>query len=199
MSQPSQGLGTGSNEALLEARGVTVSFERRRATTQAVWREHLGKVQVDIQTEQAADPESKWSKLRITKVELIDGRGQPTERVATGESVTFRLHYATSEPVRDPVFSFAVSTPEGVLVTGPNTKEAQIRVDKVDGEGTVDMHVERLLLLLGAYDITAECTNDSVTHSYDRVNRALRFDVRPGVPHETYGGVVSLDGRWSID
>ena len=33
----------------------------------------------------------------------------------------------------------------------------------------------------------------------DQAIKALRFDVRPGVPHETYGGVVSLDGRWSID
>ena len=160
---------------------------------------YLGKVQVDIQTEQAADPESKWSKLRITKVELLDRRGQPIERVATGEAVTFRLHYATTEPVLNPVFGLAISTPEGVLVTGPNSKEAQVWVDKVDGEGTVDMHVDRLLLLLGAYDITVACTNDSVTHTYDHVSKALRFDVRPGVPHETFGGVVSLDGRWSIN
>ena len=159
----------------------------------------LGKVQVDIQAEEAADPESKWSKLRITKVELLDGRGRPVDRVATGEAVTFRLHYATTEPVLNPVFGLAISTPEGMVVTGPNTKEAKVQVDKVDGEGTVDMHVERLLLLLGAYDITAACTNDSVTHTYDQAIKALRFDVRPGVPHETYGGVVSLDGRWSID
>jgi ABC-2 type transport system ATP-binding protein len=160
---------------------------------------YLGKVQVDIQTEEAADPESKWTQLRITKVELLDGSGQPVTRVATGEPVTFRLHYATTEPVRSPVFSFAVSTPEGVLVTGPNTKEAKVWVDKVDGEGWVDMHVDRLMLLLGAYDITAECTNDSVTHSYDRLIKALRFDVQPGVPHETYGGLVSLDGQWKLD
>jgi hypothetical protein len=86
-----------------------------------------------------------------------------------------------------------------VLVTGPNTKEAEVWVDKVDGEGTVDLHVERLLLLLGAYDVTAECTNDSVTHSYHRLIKAMRFEVRPGEPHETYGGMVSLDGRWSVN
>lgn len=160
---------------------------------------YLGKVQVDIQAEEEANPESKWSQLRITRVELLNGEGRPVTRVATGEPVTFRLHYEAQEPVRNPVFSFAVTSPDGVLVTGPNTKEAKVRVDKVDGEGTVDMRVDRLMLLLGAYDITAECTNDSVTHSYHRLARALRFDVRPGVPHETYGGFVSLDGRWSID
>jgi ABC-type polysaccharide/polyol phosphate transport system ATPase subunit len=160
---------------------------------------YLGKVQVDIQAEEEANPASKWSKLRITSVEMLDGRGRPVTKVSTGERVTLRLHYEASEPVRNPVFSFAISTPDGVLVTGPNTKEAQVWVDKVEGEGTVDLHIDRLLLLLGNYDITAECTNESVTHSYHRLIRAMRFDVTPGVPHETYGGLVSLDGRWSID
>jgi ABC-type polysaccharide/polyol phosphate transport system ATPase subunit len=160
---------------------------------------YLGEVQVDMQAAEEADPTSSWSQLRITDVEMLDRQGRPVSQVATGESVTFRLHYEATEPVRNPVFSFAISTPDGVLVTGPNTKEAKVTVDKVEGEGSVDLHVDRLLLLLGAYDITAECTNDSVTHSYDRKARALRFDIRPGVPHETYGGLVSLDGRWSID
>lgn len=160
---------------------------------------YLGTVQVDMQEAEAADPSSKWSQLRITRVELLDGRGHPVDRVATGDTVTFRLHYEAAEPVRNPVFSFALSTPEGVLVTGPNTKEARVSVDKVEGEGSVDLRVERLLLLLGNYDVTAECVNESVTHSYDRKAKALRFDVIPGTPHETFGGLVSLDGTFSID
>ena len=160
---------------------------------------YLGVVQSHIQAADTADPESRWTQLRITDVEVIDARGRPVTQVSTGDEVTFRLHYEAAEPVRNPVFSFAVTTPEGVLVTGPNTREAEVWVDKVEGTGHVDMRIERLLLLLGAYDITAECTNESVTHSYDRRNRAVRFDVKPGVPHETYGGVVSLDGVWSID
>ncbi len=171
---------------------------QERGDANAVADAYLGAVQVDIQAAEDADPESRWNKLRITGVELVDGRGRPTTRVRTGDAVTFRMHYEAAEPIQSPVFGLAVSTPEGVLVSGPNTKEAEVRVDKVEGEGTVDLHVGRLLLLLGNYDVTASCTNDSVTHTYDQRIKALRFDVSPGVPHETYGGVVSLDGRWSI-
>ena len=160
---------------------------------------YLGKVQVDIQAAEAADPESRWSQLRIGEVELLDRHGRPVDRVATGDPVTFRLHYEAAEPVSNPVFSFAVSTPDGVLVTGPNTKEARVSVDKVEGAGTVDLRVDKLLLLLGNYDVTVECTNESITHSYHRKPKAMRFDVVPGVPHETYGGFVSLDGTFSID
>jgi ABC-type polysaccharide/polyol phosphate transport system ATPase subunit len=159
---------------------------------------YLGKVQVEKQAEEEADPESKWTKVRITRLELLDDRGGPTRRVRTGETVTFRLYYEADEPVTNPVFSFSLYTPGGVLVSGPNTLEARVSVDKIEGSGMVDMTVDRLLLLLGDYDLSAECVNDTVTHSYDRRHRDLRFMVRPGTPHETYGGLVSLDGRWTI-
>ena len=161
--------------------------------------EYLGTVQVEIQAQEDAQEEPRWSRLRIGDVEVLDARGHPTTKVATGDEVTFRMRYEASEPVLDPIFSFALTTPEGVLVTGPNTKEAEVRVDKVEGEGVVELHVPRLLLLHGAYDITIDCTNRDVTHSYDRRAKIMRFDVVPGVPHETYGGLFSVDGRFRID
>jgi ABC-type polysaccharide/polyol phosphate transport system ATPase subunit len=161
--------------------------------------EYLGTVQVEIQAHEDAQEEPRWSRLRIGDVEVLDARGHPTTKVATGDEVTFRMRYEASEPVLDPIFSFALTTPEGVLVTGPNTKEAEVRVDKVEGEGVVELHVPRLLLLHGAYDITIDCTNRDVTHSYDRRAKIMRFDVVPGVPHETYGGLFSVDGRFRID
>jgi Wzt C-terminal domain len=136
--------------------------------------------------------------VRITELELLDAQGRPTSQVATGDEVTFRLHYDAAAPVREPVFSFAVHTTDGVLVTAPNSKEAQVSVDKIDGPGHVDLHVGRLMLLLGSYDLSAECTDDTITHSFDRQHRALRFDVQPGKPHETFGGLVSVDGAWSV-
>jgi hypothetical protein len=62
----------------------------------------------------------------------------------------------------------------------------------------VDLRVPRLLLLLGNYDLSVECTDITATHSYDRLQRSFRFDVKPGTPHETKGGLTSLDGQWSI-
>ena len=97
------------------------------------------------------------------------------------------------------MFSFAIHTPEGVHVTGPNTKEAGVAVDRVEGSGHVDLHIDRLMLLLGSYDLSAECTNDSFSHTYHQRHRALRFDVKPGSPHETFGGLMSLGGRWAVD
>jgi ABC-type polysaccharide/polyol phosphate transport system ATPase subunit len=160
---------------------------------------YLGQIHLDIlAADGQVNPHRPAGQVSITGLELLDRQGRPASRVATGDQVTFRLHYDAAEPVTNPVFSFAVHTSDGVLVTGPNTKEAHVSLEKIEGTGHVDLTVDRFMLLIGSYDLSAECTNDTITHSYDRLHRALRFDVNPGTPHETFGGLVSLDGTWSL-
>ncbi|HKA84484.1 MAG TPA: ABC transporter ATP-binding protein [Acidimicrobiales bacterium] len=186
----------------------------RSLCDEAVWLEHggvreigkadqvadsyLGQVHLDMQAGVQANPHRPTGQVRITGLELLDEQGRLASGVATGDRVTFRLHYEAADPVRNPVFSFAVHTTDGVLVSGPNTKEAQVPLEKIEGTGHVDLTVDHLMLLLGSYDLTGECTDDTITHSFDRMHRALRFDVHPGTPHETFGGLVSFDGRWSL-
>ena len=70
--------------------------------------------------------------------------------------------------------------------------------DRVEGAGHVDVTVDRLLLLPGTYDLTVAFTDYSALHPFDYRHRVLRFDVEAGEPRESYGGVVSLGGRWSV-
>ncbi len=56
--------------------------------------------------------------------------------------------------------------------------------------------VDRLMLLPGTYDISASLYDYAIVHPFDFRQRVVRFDVDPGTPHETFGGVMSLDGRW---
>jgi hypothetical protein len=70
--------------------------------------------------------------------------------------------------------------------------------DQVEGEGVVEWHVGRIMLLPGTYDLTASAVDYAILQTFDFRQRALRFDVDPGIPHETFGGLVSLDGRWTV-
>ena len=128
----------------------------------------------------------------------LDALGQPSTDVRTGEAVTFRIHYSAEESIPDPTFAVAVHTLEGVLVTSPTTREAGLTCDRIDGRGVVDLAVDPLLLLPGTYDLSASVSDAAALHVYDTRHRAVRFDVEPGRPHETHGGVVSLAGRWHL-
>src|SRR5690606_36106434 len=115
------------------------------------------------------DQGTRWGsgQVRLTRIELLDARGAPTEQVRTGDAVTFRLNYDASEPVEHPVFGLGVYTLGGVQVTGPNTREAGVVAERIEGTGAVDLHVDPMLLLPGSYVVSATCTDDTLGHTYD--------------------------------
>ncbi len=135
---------------------------------------------------------------RIDHVELLDPQGQPTAIVHTGDRCTFRLHYSTSAPIERPVFGLSLTTVDGTLVTGPNTRDSGTVPEKIDGSGVVDLVVERLLLLPGRYTVDLAITDYTCVHPFDYRQHAMRFDVEAGHPHDAMG-LVSLDGKWTVN
>jgi ABC-type polysaccharide/polyol phosphate transport system ATPase subunit len=146
-----------------------------------------------------APTENRWGsgEARVESFELLDAAGEPTRQVRTGEPVTIRLHWSAAAPVERPVFGVAVHSLEGIEVTGPNTRDAELVPDKIDGAGVVDLHVPRLLLLPGTYDLSAAVYDWTRQHPYDHRHRAVRFDVEPGLPREEHG-LTSLGGTWTL-
>jgi ABC-2 type transport system ATP-binding protein len=131
--------------------------------------------------------------VRIDHVELIHEGAHPR----TGDRLVFRLHYEADTPIEDVVFGIGLETILGQTVTGPNTKDAQLRLDVAKGRGTVDLVVPRLMLLPGTYDLATAVTDDTLQHPFDLRPKAYRFDVVAGAPAERFG-VVSLGGSWTV-
>jgi ABC-2 type transport system ATP-binding protein len=207
--------------AELRERGKTIVVVTHSLSTvrnlcdQAIWLDHgvvrekgaagevadayLGQVHVDSEADETGEG-ARWGRgdVRLVGVELLGPDGHVTEQVQTGDAVTFRLRYETNQAVPHPVFGLAVYSLEGIQITGPNTREAGVGVDFVEGSGTVDLHVPRLLLLPGTYVVSAACTDETISTTFDHRHRAVHFDVKPGTPHETFGGVISFDGHWTI-
>jgi ABC-2 type transport system ATP-binding protein len=153
-----------------------------------------------VHAERAAAPvvQTDVGHATVDRVELLDASGSPTAVARTGDRVTLRLHYEAREPVARPVLSAVVTTVEGAVVSAPNSQEAGLAVEVLEGKGAVDIVFERLMLLPGTYDVSVVLSDQALLHEFDRRARILRFDVDPGTPHETFGGVVSLGGRWEI-
>jgi ABC-type polysaccharide/polyol phosphate transport system ATPase subunit len=154
----------------------------------------------DIHSDRVADGEhgTRWGsgEAKVTNIELLDHTGRPVTTVRTGDAVTFRIHYDLIEPIEKPVFGFAIYTIDGVQVTGPNTREAGYVPDRLEGQGHLDLCIERLLLVRGIYDVSVSLVDYALLHTYDFRHRAFRFDVERGWPEEQHG-VVSLRGSWA--
>ena len=158
--------------------------------------EYLGVVFAGGQ-HQDAENGIRWGsgEARIERIELLDTSGQTVKRVRTGDTVVFRYHYGATEPIPRPVFGLALHNLEGVWVTGPNTRDADLTLDTLQSRGHLDLRVEHLMLVPGTYDVTATLYDHTLSHAYDHRHRVLRFDVEHGHPREEFG-VVSLGGVW---
>ncbi len=141
----------------------------------------------------------RWGtgEVQVDQVEILGPDGEPTKTVRTGDPVTLRFRYKSQQPVERPVFGFWVQRIDGAYVTAPNLRDADLVPEKVDGDGWVDYRIDRLLLLPGAYDLSAAVYDYTLNHAYDHRERTLRFDVEFGDPHEERG-LVSFGGDWSL-
>ena len=144
---------------------------------------------------------SRWGsgEARVETIELLGPDGQPTTSVCTGDRVTVRLHYDALEAIPRPVFGLAFYSIDGIVVSGPNTRDAGEVPEKIEGRGTVDFTVDPLLLLPGTYDLSVSLVDYSCLHQFDFRHHSFRFDVELGHPRETFGGLVSLNGQWKVD
>ena len=140
---------------------------------------------------------ARWGsgEVSLTAIEFVDDKGAVIDHVRTGDDVTVRLGYDAHIRVDKPVFGLAVETLEGVYVWASNTRDADYVPDCIEGKGTIEFHIPRLMLLPGTFDISASVVDYSTVHVYDFHRHAYRFDVENGTPRES-GGVVSLGGSW---
>lgn len=141
----------------------------------------------------------RWGSGEVTidELEVLGADGRPLDLVRTGERITLRVRYSAAAPVAHPVFTLALHTLEGTLVTNPNTRDAGFHPEQVSGSGYLDLMVDQMPLLPGTYDLSGSITDSSGLHIFDHRHRALRFDVEAGARRDG-SGLVTMNGRWAM-
>lgn len=132
--------------------------------------------------------------IQLKGIELIGASGVLTGAVTLGESVTFRLHFDALEPVSGPVFGMSLTSSDGVLVTGTNTKDQGISLEIASGPGWIDLAVPRLLVSPGRYHVTGTIYDTTQMTPIHEVGDLHAFEVVNGSPKTS--GITSLGGTW---
>jgi len=150
-----------------------------------------------VERVELVDGGSRWGsgEAQLTKIELLDANERATTRVHTADAITFRLHFAATKPIDKPVFGLALETVTGVYAWAHHSRDGQYVPDRIEGTGTIDLHVPALALQEGTYDLNASIVDYTATHTFDFRRNCYRFDVLSASPHES-GGIVHLGGSW---
>jgi hypothetical protein len=160
-------------------------------------------------TETAAEPEGyregRWGSrdVEITRVRLVDDRGQERHVFVSGESLTVHLDVAEIAPssstvvfvsgesltvhldvearseVSDFVFGVGLFTADGVSVYGTNTHLEDFVPRRAAGRGEVSLELGELRLVEGTYLLdVAVHRRDGTPYDYHRGQRSFRVKSR---------------------
>ncbi len=147
--------------------------------------------------EDRTDPDRRWGNrdISFSSVKLLDGKGNPTGRLVSGEPFTVQMDYTVNRPVDHLCVGIGIFRNDGVQCYGTNTFIDHLKVTPADGRGTVFFDAGNNVLLEGDYMLDVALEKED-GFPYDYYRECLRFSVRSELRD---AGVMRQDHSWRFE
>lgn len=131
---------------------------------------------------------------RFTSIEFMNGAGETTNFIRSGDKLTMRLHYRAHKTLRDLVIGININNEYGTLVAASNNWATGNDVPVAEaGEGFADFEIDCLYLLPGRYYLSLWLGKWG--HLQDVLKNCIHFDVEPS---DYYGSGRGIDGSFGL-
>lgn len=139
----------------------------------------------------------RWGsqEVEIHSVDLFNGSRAPCYLYKTGDKMTIEIVYKAYHPVADPVFGVGIFRDDETYCYGTNTHIENITIPKIEGEGKVKFHINRLDLTEGKYflDVAVHAKDGT---PYDYQTRSYSFEVMSMIKDL---GIYRPEHRWEFE
>lgn len=131
---------------------------------------------------EAAGLSREWGTgdVTLTRVDLLDSEGRPSEQFRCGASLTALIHYKTRARIEDPVFGFSLATTGGHTLYGNNTQLEGVRIPYAEGEGTLALTIRELRVGPGNYLLSFSVHSSDHQTNYHRLDHCFPVLVHSG-------------------
>ena len=132
--------------------------------------------------------------IEFGEVQFVDSTGNNSGLFTAGQVMHVDIPYVAHKRVEKPVFGYTVKTGNGMVLYGSNTQLQKYEIPFVEGEGTVRLSFDPLILMRGNYFLSLSI------HSWDHGTQFHRredwypFAVRQ---EDDTPGLVQLTSSWS--
>lgn len=131
----------------------------------------------------------------ITKCEIINSQGKPTEKIKEEEGFSVRIHYTATKNIPEPTLGIGIMGEKGESIIGPNTKDQNIIIKQLHGKGYFQATFNTNMLSSGVYSIRAGIFNTSNVVPYDFVENLAELKI---VGEKRYG-YLNITPSWKIE
>ncbi len=133
-------------------------------------------------------------KVAIVQAQLLDKFGADKRMFMSLDPMKVRIHYSAPSEVLDPVFGIALYSEQGHQLYGTNTALKDVKIDRVEGNGYIDLEIERLPLLSGRFFLTL-AVHTRAGKPYDWLDKQYSFEV---LPRGRDVGVFEIPCQWIV-
>ena len=141
----------------------------------------------------------RWGsrEVTITKVEMLDGEGNPKTVFKTGEPMTILIHYSNKADVPEAVVGFGIFRSDEMHCYGVNTYIDRYNNGKIPlrDHGIVKCVIKNNSLIAGDYWLDTAVVRDDNFH-YDFWKKCGKFRMFSDIGDV---GVARLEHEWGID
>jgi ABC-type polysaccharide/polyol phosphate transport system ATPase subunit len=132
---------------------------------------------------------------RVVAAQLLDDDGDERRQFAAGEPATVRVVVAADEGLGPPRISLELRDDGGLALGAAEQDTAELGWEGAEGERELRFRIGRLPLGDGRFHVRITLVDAEGGRLLHTLDDALRFFV---VPTGNAGGVVLLDGEWSL-
>jgi lipopolysaccharide transport system ATP-binding protein len=131
---------------------------------------------------------------KFTHIEFMNGAGETTNYIRSGDKVVLRLHYRAHKMLRDLVVGINLHNEYGTLIAASNNWATGDDIPVVEaGDGFADFEIDCLYLLPGRYFLSLWLGKWSNLH--DVLKNCIHFDVEPS---NYYGSGRGIDSSFGM-
>ena len=148
-------------------------------------------------TQKPAEDTKRWGsgEARMEKITVLDGQGRERNSFSPEEAFTVRVDYAANSLLPNAVVGLAIYRSDQTYIYGTNTLIDTSEPVKLQKQGTVLLHIDRLPVANGHYTI------DLALHrpdgfDYDFWRECASVSIAGAVQTP---GVIHLEHHWKID
>jgi lipopolysaccharide transport system ATP-binding protein len=133
--------------------------------------------------------------VEISAVRILDGNGDPVEKINNGDPLRVEIDYRSNTPADDPFFGVTISKEDGQICTEMILEKNRFKLEGSHEKGGIMLNIDRLDLSGGEYFVDVGIYEKNWEYAYDYHWHVYPLQIESTI---SFKGVLAPPHKWSI-
>lgn len=134
--------------------------------------------------------------VKILDVVLQNKNERLTGSIAPDDPISVTIAYEVDGEIEHPVFVFEIFRSDKILCCHSNTQYGKLKLDKINGRGTIKLDIDKTTLGSGVYYTRVTVKDKDMMHTYVIAKKTV-FKIKSPDGRGYFNSIFGLEADWS--